>query len=354
MTQKNYNKEIYIKKILLKWYKYNARELPWRKKIGIKNLPNPYYVFISEFMLQQTTVGTVKKRFEEFILKWPNLEVLEKISNSKILNFWSGLGYYSRATNLLKSAKIIKRKFKNKIPNNYEDLITLPGIGDYTAKAILGIAYNQPVMPLDANIERILARIYGYRLPLQKIKQRLRIKSKYFISKNSSTNLIQAFMDYGSIICKPRNPNCEECVINTKCVSYKNNYQHTIPIKFKIKTKKIKKYSRAYIFFNEKNEILVRKRSSKGMLASMLEVPNDNWVINKDDLVHDKFVIKVKKKLQFKGLIEYSFSHFDLETEVFLIKVKKNIFPDQKWIKKNNITKSGLPTVMKKIVKTAL
>jgi len=338
---------------LLSWYRKNKRTLPWRQNQN-NNLPNPYFVFVSEYMLQQTTVGTVKNRFEEFILKWPSINDLERISEKTILNFWSGLGYYSRARNLLKAAKIIKKNFNSKIPNSYNDLINLPGIGDYTAKAILGIAYNKSVMPLDANIERILARLYGFTLPVIKIKNELRNKSDNFISTKSSSYLIQAFMDFGSIICTPRNPDCDNCLIQKYCNAFKYNLQDVIPVKLKSKSAKRKKYSRAYIFYNEKNEILVRKRPSKGMLASMIEVPNDNWVINKKSLVIDKIALKLKNKLKSKGLVEYSFSHFDLETEVFFTKVKKDYFADHKWIKKNNIKKSGLPTVMKKIVEVAL
>ena len=155
-------------------------------------------------MLQQTTVPTVKTRFEEFIKKWPSNDQLAKTSETKILQFWSGLGYYSRARNLLKAAKIIHKDYDNKIPDTYEKLIQLPGIGDYTAKAILGIAYNKSVMPLDANIERILARLYALNQPLIKIKKQLLEKSNNFISKKHSSKLIQAFMDYGSIICTPK------------------------------------------------------------------------------------------------------------------------------------------------------
>ena len=347
------SKEVEIQSIFLSWYNDNKRDLPWRT-IKSKNLPNSYYVLVSEYMLQQTTVATVKKRFEEFIEKWPNVDSLASVSNTSILSFWSGLGYYSRAINLLKAIKIIKKKFKSKIPDNYEDLLALPGIGDYTAKAVLGIAFNKPVMPLDANIERILARIYGFNLPLNKIKKDLSHKSHLFVSKNYSTDLIQAFMDYGSIICLPRNPKCINCLIKKQCISFKKNIQNKIPIKIKSNLKKRIKYSRAYIFCNEKNEILVRKRSSKGMLPSMLEVPNDNWVINKNKMISDKITHKFKNKMLFKGLVQYSFSHFDLETEVFYLIVKKKIFKDQKWIKIHNINKVGLPTVMKKIVKAAI
>ena len=186
--------EKYIKNKLLIWYNKHYRILPWRK-IYKNRLPKSYYVFVSEYMLQQTTVNTVHNRFLEFIHLWPNIEDLAKISKSRILNFWSGLGYYSRATNLLAAAKIIHKKYNNKIPNTYEDLISLPGIGDYTAKAILGIAYNKPVLALDANVERILARIHCIKLPLIKRKKELKKISQSYVSKKSSTNLIQAFMD---------------------------------------------------------------------------------------------------------------------------------------------------------------
>ena len=335
---------------LLRWYKKNKRDLPWRK-LKKNSLPNPYYVFISEYMLQQTTVSTVKKRFEEFINNWPTINELAKTSEEKILIFWSGLGYYSRARNLLKAAIIIQKNFKGIIPDHYDNLIILPGIGDYTAKAILGIAYNKPTMPVDANIERIIARIFALN---SLIKKKILDRSEKFISKKSSTNLIQAFMDFGSIICTPRNPNCTNCFIKDFCTSYKKNIQNDIPQKLKLKLKKKKRYSRAYIFFNEKNEILVRKRNSVGMLASMLEVPNDNWVLSKKNLVKDKLAHKLKNKFISKGSIKYSFTHFDLETEVFFTKVNKSLFTNHIWIKKNNLNKVGLPTIMKKIVKIAI
>ncbi|MBI04953.1 MAG: hypothetical protein CMI96_03945 [Pelagibacteraceae bacterium] len=345
--------EKHINKHLLGWYKNNKRDLPWRR-LQANKLPNPYYIFVSEYMLQQTTVPTVKKRFEEFIKKWPNIKKLSLISESKILNFWVGLGYYTRARNLLKAAKLIQKNYRGRIPENFEDLINLPGIGDYTAKAILGIAFNQAFIPLDANIERIISRIFAYQLPIIKIKKQLEKKSIKFISKKYSSQLIQAFMDYGSLICTPRNPKCKICLFNMNCKSYSKNLQNQIPVKNKKISKKLLKFSRAYIFNNEKNEILIRKRPSKGMLASMFEVPNDVWVNNKKDLIKDKLILNIKNKIVSKGLVKYSFTHFDLETEVFIINVKKNKFLNYRWIKQTKITKSGLPTLMKKIVAVAI
>ena len=338
---------------LLKWYAQNKRELPWRK-LYKNNLPNPYYVFVSEYMLQQTTVNTVKERFIEFINYWPTLKKLATATEPQILKFWSRLGYYSRARNLLKASKIINKKFNSKIPNNYEDLILLPGIGDYTAKAILGIALNKSVMPLDANIERILLRLHAIDKPINKVKNILKDLGNKYISDKYSSNLIQSFMDYGSEICLPRNPKCDICGINIFCQSYKKNLQLKIPIKLKKKTIKPIKYTRAYVIVNEKNEILVRNRSSKGMLASMLEVPNDVWVKNKKSLITDKDMQQITTKLKSKGSFEYSFSHFDLEAEIFYGNVKKAKLLNGNWIKKSAYSNSRMPTVMKKIVELAV
>ena len=347
------NREKLVITYLLIWYGKNKRDLLWRK-LHKNKLPNPYFIFVSEFMLQQTTVNTVKNRFLEFIKKWPTIQKLAKATEPQILEFWSGLGYYSRARNLLKSAKIIKKKFNNKIPDSYDELIKLPGIGDYTAKAILGIAFNKSVMPLDANIERILVRLHAINKPISKIKTRLKDLGDKFRSDKFSSNLIQSFMDYGSEICVPRNPKCEICGIKKLCQSFEEKIQLQIPTKLKKKNIKPIKYTRAYVLVNEKNEILVRNRPEKGMLASMLEVPNDNWVKDKKSLTTDHVVQNLKSKLKLKGSFEYSFSHFDLETEIFFGKIKKAQISNANWIKKSTYYRSGLPTVMKKIVKFAM
>jgi len=338
---------------LLRWYATNKRDLPWRF-IQKNYLPNPYYVFVSEYMLQQTTVPSVKTRFEEFIKKWPTLKDLAKTTEPTILKFWSGLGYYSRARNLLKAVKIIDKNFNCKVPDLYEDLISLPGIGDYTAKAILGIGYNHSVIPLDANIERIIARLYAFNEPLIKIKKQLSERADFFLSKRNSSNLIQSFMDYGSLICIPRNPNCSMCKIQKHCLSYEKKMQNIIPVKIKKQKLKPKKYTRAYVLMNEKEEILVRTRPSRGMLASMLEVPNDPWVEKKNLLKKDVIIKKINQKFHRKETLLYSFSHFDLNTDIFYLKVMRKNFPKQKWLNISKFANSQLPTVMKKIVEKSL
>ncbi len=346
------SKELTIQSKLLGWYKKNKRILPWRK-LDKKKLPNSYYILVSEFMLQQTTVNAVIPRFQDFIKMWPNLRKLSTINDKQILQFWSGLGYYARAKNLLNSAKIISFKFKNTVPDNYNDLITLPGVGDYTAKAILGIGYNKPVMPVEANIKRMLARLYGLEQSINLINKKIASLSQYYASKTQSSNLIQAFMDYGSIICVPRNPKCDICIIASKCIANQRKISNIIPKKIKSKKAKIKKYTRAYIIINGSGEILVRRRDPKGMLPSMLEVPNDKWVAEKKLLVRDRSISFFQKKFTRCKPIIYSFSHFDLAIDIYFTKERKKKIKNHDWILLNNIAEIGMPTVMKKIVEVA-
>ena len=194
------SKEIKIQSKLLCWYKKNKRILPWRK-LHNKKLPNPYYVLVSEFMLQQTTVNAVVSRFKEFIKIWPNLKKLSMINENQILQFWSGLGYYARAKNLLNSAKIISLKFNNIVPDNYNDLIDLPGVGDYTANILLALIYNQPRIALDGNVKRVLSRLFNINL---------KNVANLFKTKRNA-DLAEAFMEFGALICKPVDPKCNEC-----------------------------------------------------------------------------------------------------------------------------------------------
>ena len=346
------NKELTIQSKLLGWYKKNRRILPWRK-LDKKKLPNPYYVLVSEFMLQQTTVNAVISRFKNFMKIWPNLKKLSMINENQILQFWSGLGYYARAKNLLNSAKIISHKFNNIVPDNYYDLIDLPGVGDYTAKAILGIGYNKSVMPVDANIKRMLARLYGLDQSINLINKEITSLSKFYASKKQSSNLIQAFMDYGSIICVPRNPRCGVCIIAKECIANQKKITNIIPKKIKSKKTKMKKYTRAYVIVNGSKEILVRRRASKGMLPSMLEVPNDKWVAEKKLLVKDSSINLFQKKFTKCKPIIYSFSHFDLAIDIYFTKERKRRIKNHDWVLLKNIAEIGMPTVMKKITEVA-
>ena len=212
-------KEKIIAKKILKWYDLNKRSLPWRKKVSLEK--KQYYTLISEFMLQQTQVTTVIPFFERFIKNLPSMNSLAKVDDKELIKLWEGLGYYSRARNLKKTAVSIIKNFEGKLPDNLEDLLTLPGIGSYTANAILAIAFNKPYIPLDGNIERILKR-YLYLKKDKEIQRDYLLQRKIVFGKTlRSSDYAQALMELGALICKPKNPLCNQCPIIKNCRSYK-------------------------------------------------------------------------------------------------------------------------------------
>ena len=204
---------------ILNWYDIHKRTLPWRKKTSLKK--KQYYTLVSEFMLQQTQVATVMPYFNRFIKDIPNLEALAKVQNKKLIKLWEGLGYYSRARNLKKTARIIVKSFKKKLPDNFEDLLSLPGIGNYTASAILAIAFNKPYIPLDGNIERVLKRYLYLKKDKEIQKDNLIQKKSIFGNSLRASDYAQALMELGALICKPTNPLCDHCPIIKKCKSFK-------------------------------------------------------------------------------------------------------------------------------------
>ena len=197
---------------ILNWYDINKRLLPWRKKTSLKK--KQYYTLVSEFMLQQTQVATVIPYFNRFIKNIPNIETLARFDNRKLIKLWEGLGYYSRARNLKKTAQIIIKDFKKNLPNNFLDLKSLPGIGDYTASAISAIAFNKPIIPLDGNIERVLKRYLYLKKGNQIQKENLIKQKKVFGTSKRSSDYAQALMELGSLVCKPKNPLCNRCPIS--------------------------------------------------------------------------------------------------------------------------------------------
>ena len=212
-------KEKIITKKILKWYDLNKRSLPWRKKVSLKK--KQYYTLISEFMLQQTQVTTVIPFFNRFIKNLPSIDSLAKVNEKRLIKLWEGLGYYSRARNLKKTAKIIIKHFNGKLPNNFEDLLTLPGVGNYTANAILAIAFNKPNIPLDGNIERVLKRYLYLKEKKEIQKDNLLQKKTIFGTTLRSSDYAQALMELGALICKPNNPICNKCPIKNNCKSFR-------------------------------------------------------------------------------------------------------------------------------------
>ena len=241
-----------ISKKIIYWYDNNKRFLPWRKKVSKKK--REYYTLVSEFMLQQTQVKTVIPYFDNFIKKIPNINSLAKVKNETLMRYWEGLGYYSRARNLKKTAIKILKEYNGRLPNTIEELKTLPGIGDYTSRAIMAIAFNKKIIPLDGNVERILKRVFYLRKENEISKGYLNNKIFFFGTLNRASDYAQAIMEIGALICKPNNPLCVKCPISLNCISFKKN-----DFVFKTKNKFNKtKYFEAKIYQNNNKYLLIK------------------------------------------------------------------------------------------------
>ena len=240
---------------ILNWYDINKRSLPWRKKTSAKK--KEYYTLVSEFMLQQTQVSTVIPYFNRFIKKIPDLETLSRFDNQKLVKLWEGLGYYSRVRNLKKTSQVIIKDFNKKLPKDFLDLKSLPGIGDYTASAISAIAFNKPMIPLDGNIERVLKRYLHLKKTKQIKKENLIKNKKIFGTSYRSSDYAQALMELGALICRPNNPLCDRCPISKNCKSFiKKDFILT-----KIKKNKKDKYFLLKVYKKNDKYLLVKNRS---------------------------------------------------------------------------------------------
>ncbi len=248
---------------ILNWYDNNKRELPWRKKLSKSQ--KEYFTLVSEFMLQQTQVKTVIPYFKNFISEIPNLKSLSKVRDAKLMKCWEGLGYYSRARNLKKSAKHIISEFGGQIPNNEEDLKSLPGIGDYTSKAIMAIAFNKKIIPLDGNVERILKRVFFLKKEKEISKENLHKKKIFFKNTKRSSDYAQAIMEIGALICKPVNPLCTECPISKNCKSFEKNDFEIL----KVNKLNKQKFFEASIFQSKKDNYYLLKNRKFNFLKDM-------------------------------------------------------------------------------------
>lgn len=347
MARKDYNN---LYKNVLHWYDNNKRDLPWRKTKNQKK--DAYKIWVSEIMLQQTTVKAVIPYYNSFIKKWPNIKKLSESSVDEVLEFWSGLGYYSRAKNLHNTSKIVTKKFNGVFPDNYQDLISLPGIGRYTAGAILSIAFNKDALVIDSNIERIILRLGAIKKDPKRARKEVEEIAKRFTPSKRTGDYVQALMDIGSSICKSQNPNCINCPINLHCLANKKGLTAKIPLKQRKISKKLKK---GIVFWitSKNNNVYLNRRPYKGILPGTLGFPCTKW--SEERLTaKDKEFSGINNWQTMSGEINHSFSHFDLQLKIY----SKYDFDEKKlkgeWKQKTKIDKIGLPTLMKKIYLHAL
>ena len=319
---------------LLDWFSLYGRELPWRVKGGAHF--DAYAVWISEIMLQQTTVKTVLEYFPRWMKRFPNIQTLADSDIQDVLLMWQGLGYYTRAKKIHECARILKEKYNGKIPNNRDILLKLPGIGPYTASSICCFAFNLPETVVDGNVIRVIARLYG--LTHAVTKEEIYQLAQPLTPSNYGADYASAIMDLGATVCTPDKPNCSVCPWKKNCIAYQKKLTDTIPLI----QKPIKKerYGNLFLVQNGKGEFLIQKREGKGLLSGLYEFP---WNYQEEDNLYS---VQASNKL---GTITHTFTHFKLFLTVYLI-MNENV-PEKKgvFVSKNKFKEYPFSTLMRKV-----
>lgn len=327
---------------ILAWYDLYGRDLPWRTKGAVH--PDPYKVWLSEIMLQQTTVPAVAPYYAKFTTKYPTVHALAEAPSEDVMRDWAGLGYYSRARNLHAAAKVVSKDMRGRFPHDKAALTMLPGIGDYTAGAIAAIAFGQQATVVDGNIERVITRLYAIETPLPASKPEIKDTAHTLYHNDANTrphDLPQALMDFATAICTPKNPKCMSCPIQKQCLAFKKGIQNELPKRL---AKKVRPKRNGFVYWveDDKGRVLVERRPDKGLLGGMMGLPTSDW---SDAPAHLKdFKIETIEK----ETVKHVFTHFELTLTIVHASAKK--IPDGYQFK--NIKDAGFPSVFMKVCNT--
>lgn len=335
---------------LLAWYDSHRRDLPWRAPPGAA--PDPYHVWLSEVMLQQTTVAAVRGYFYRFLQCWPSVAELAAADPDAVLNAWAGLGYYARARNLHKCAQTIVSEHAGRFPDTEAGLKALPGIGDYTAAAIAAIAFDRPATAVDGNIERVIARLFHVETPLPAAKPKIKSLAQELTPASRPGDYVQAVMDLGATVCTPARPKCLLCPLRPDCRAHAAGDMERLPVKAPKKPKPTR-YGTVFRLAAEQ-QMLVRRRPPKGLLGGMLELPGTPWENQPQDLQSALAHAPVETSWRaVPGIVRHSFTHFHLELRlVAAVLARRPGGAAGLWVPEQDL--SGLPTVMRKAALHAL
>ncbi|KQT61288.1 MULTISPECIES: A/G-specific adenine glycosylase [unclassified Aureimonas] len=341
---------------LLAWYDVHARALPWRtgpaeRRAGQR--PDPYRVWLSEVMLQQTTVAAVKAYFETFTRLWPNVAALAAAEDDAVMSAWAGLGYYARARNLLACARAVSERHGGRFPETAALLRDLPGIGDYTSAAIASIAFDEPAPVVDGNIERVTTRLFSIEQPLPAARALIRAHVAAFMSRERPGDFAQAMMDLGATICTPKKPACILCPIAEPCSARAAGTMERFPVKLAKRAKPLRRGAAFVAVRPADGAVWLRRRPASGMLGGMAEPPSSAWS-SKADGATGPGAAPFPADWTLKGSVAHGFTHFDLELEVWRAASESDPPGEGWWSGRNAIGGEALPTLMRKAIAIAI
>jgi A/G-specific adenine glycosylase len=333
---------------LLAWYDRHRRDLPWRAKPG--DTPDPYHVWLSEIMLQQTTVATVGTYYRKFLELWPTVGALAAAPREDVLKAWAGLGYYARARNLHACAKVVAYEMGGRFPATEAGLSALPGIGPYTAGAIAAIAFDRRAAAIDGNVERVMARFHAIETPLPDAKPLIRALAAAMVPERRAGDFAQALMDLGATICTPKRLNCMICPWTEDCSGRRAGVADQLPRR-RAKSKRPQRRGVAFWVERADDKVLLRERPDRGLLGGMMEIPSSEWRARVDRPETEAPL--AAKWVRTKKRIEHTFTHFHLELEIWSARVPANTEVSDRaarWVSRRDLAGEALPSVMRKIV----
>jgi len=335
---------------LLAWYGRNRRRLPWRALPGER--ADPYRVWLSEIMLQQTTVAAVEPYFREFLARWPTIADLAAADLDDVLHAWQGLGYYARARNLHRTAMAVASDHGGRLPETEAALRHLPGIGAYTSAAIAAIAFGRKATPVDGNIERVVARLFAVRTPLPRAKPELKRLAEGLTPSRRAGDFAQALMDLGAVVCTVGRPKCDNCPLREKCAARARGIAEELPAR---EPKRRRPLRHGVVFWVERSDgaVLLRRRPDKGLLGGMMEFPSTPWREERWGEAEAKREAPVHVQWQsLPGVLRHGFTHFELELK--LLHGKGSASGVGRWCQVDRLSELALPSLMKKVAKHAL
>ena len=346
---------------LLAWYDRYRRKLPWRAPPGER--ADPYRVWLSEIMLQQTTVRTVAPYYARFLARWGDVQALAAAPLDEVLKAWAGLGYYARARNLHACARAVVERHGGKFPQTEAALRDLPGIGAYTAAAIAAIAFDVPASPVDGNIERVIARLFAVTESLPSAKPELRRLARELTPQRRAGDFAQAMMDLGATICTPKKPACVFCPWNESCAGRAGGEAETLPRRIPKREGTLRRGA-AFVVWRADGFVLVRTRPAKGLLGGMTEVPTTEWTPDFDEVSARQQAPRLGSSKRrevvawrrLTGIVRHVFTHFPLELSVYATEVPAATPAPEgmRWIPMADVAGEALPSLMRKVIAHAL